>query len=208
MDIGNPTLRSKYFEEFPHGKVVGSARVVALDGRSIDRSRYIWGDLITQLGKAEEGAVYWKEGPKPPSKKEWLALIGSEPTLILLDELPPYLDHALAVPAGEATLGKLAKFALSNLFAAAIELPRRCIVISSLTGTYQSSSNDLHDLANEATRQARPLTPVDLATDEIYSILKRRLFARLPDEAAINGVAEAYNKTISQDSTARCWWSA
>ncbi len=104
----NPILRGKYFAEFPHGKALGSARVVALDGRSIDRSRYIWGDLITQLGKAEEGAVYWKEGPKPPSKKDWLALIGSEPTLILLDELPPYLDHALAVPAGEATLGKLA----------------------------------------------------------------------------------------------------
>ena len=199
----NPILRGKYFAEFAHGKALGDTRVVALDGRGIDRSRYIWGDLITQLGKAEEGAVFWKEGPKPPSKKDWLALIGSEPTLILLDELPPYLDHALAVPAGEATLGKLAKFALSNLFAAAIELPRCCIVISSLTGTYKSSSNDLHDLANEAMRQARPLTPVDLATDEIYSILKRRLFANLPDEAAINGVAEAYNKTISQAITAQ-----
>lgn len=196
-------LRAKHIPEMHHGTAFGDARVVAIDGHSIDRARYIWGEIITQLGKVDEGAFHWKDGPKPPSKKEWVALVGAEPTLILLDELPPYLDHAVSVPTGEGNLGKLAKYALSNLFAALLELPRCCVVVSSLTGTYQNASSDLHDLANEAARQARSLTPVDLATDEIYSILRRRLFASLPDEASIADVAADYRGAILQAVTAQ-----
>lgn len=176
----------------------GDARVVAIDGRSIDRTKQIWGEIITQLGKAEQGYIHWREGPKPPSKKEWIDFIGGEPTLILLDELPPYLDQAVAIGAGEANVGKLAKYALSNLFAAALELPHCCIVVSSLTGAYQNSSAELHDLANEASRQARSLTPVDLATDEIYSILRRRLFKTLPDASSIARIGDLYRDLIAQ----------
>ena len=177
--------------------------MVAIEGRSIDRMRHIWGEIITQLERVDTGSVHWKDGPRPPSKKEWVSLVGEGPVLILLDELPPYLDYAAAVGSGEANLGKLAKYALSNLFAAALELPQCCIVVSSLSGTYSDASSDLHDLANEASRQARSLTPVDLATDEIYRILQRRLFEDLPSPTDIAGVTDAYRAVISQAITSQ-----
>ncbi len=101
-------LRKKFAADISHANGFGDARVVAVDGRSIDRTRHIWGEIITQLDRVDAGSVHWRDGPKPPSKKEWMALIGQEPVLILLDELPPYLDYAVAVGAGEANLGKLA----------------------------------------------------------------------------------------------------
>ena len=196
-------LRKKYASDIAHSNGFGDARVIAVDGRSVDRTRHIWGDIITQLDRVDVGSIHWRDGPKPPSKKEWIELIGPEPTLILMDELPPYLDHAIAVGAGEGNLGKLAKYALSNLFAAALELPHCCVVVSSLSGAYQGASSDLHDLANEAARQARSLTPVDLATDEIYRILQRRLFKVLPDKRAIEAVTDAYRAVIGQAVTAQ-----
>lgn len=199
----NATLRKTYVSDIAHGDSFGDARVIAVDGRNIDRTRHIWGEVITQLDRVDVGSVHWRDGPKPPSKKEWLELVGPEPVLILLDELPPYLDYAVAVGAGEANLGKLAKYALSNLFAAALELPRCCVVVSSLSGTYQNASSDLRDLAHESARQARSLTPVDLATDEIYRILQRRLFKTLPDAPAITAVAESYRTVIGQAVTAQ-----
>ena len=199
----DPALRAKHLSDVPHANAFAAARVVAVEGRSIDRTRHIWGEIITQLDRVDVGSLHWKDGPKPPSEKEWVNLIGNEPVLILLDELPPYLDYAVAVGSGEANLGKLAKYALSNLFAAALRLPQCCIVVSSLSGTYNDSSSDLHDLANEASRQARPLTPVDLATDEIYRILQRRLFLKLPGEADIAAVTEAYRASIGQAITAQ-----
>jgi len=191
-------LRKTYAATIPHISGFGDARVVAVNGRSIERGRHIWGEIITQLGKAEEGAKFWRDGPVPPTESEWTGLLGDAPLLILLDELPPYIDQATAIGSGDGNLARLAKFALTNLFSAALGLPRCCIVLSSLSGTYQAASNELHDLANEAARQARSLTPVDLATDEIYSILRRRLFAKLPSDDRVKQVTEEFGRAITQ----------
>jgi hypothetical protein len=192
----DPSLRHRILPSGPKG--FDAARIVVIDGRSVDRRRHIWGDIIVQLARSEIGSVHWKDGPKPPSKKEWIEYIGQEPTLVLLDELPPYLDYAVAVGSGEGNLGRLAKYALSNLFAAALELPRCCIVVSSLSGTYAGASEDLHDLANEASRQARSLTPVDLGTDEIYQILRKRLFKQVDLGTDLSAVVDAFRTTINQ----------
>lgn len=194
----DPSLRATHADGIPHANGFGPARVVAINGRNVSRDRYIWGDIITQLGRAEDGSRFWREGPIPPTEKEWADLIGAEPTLILLDELPPYLDQAQAMALGSGTLANIAKYAIANLFSASMGLPRCCIVVSSLTGTYENASTAIHDLANEAARQARSLTPVDLATDEIYSILRKRLFAKLPDAQAIQAVAESYRSTLAE----------
>ncbi len=194
----DPSLRSKHAADIPHADGFGAARVVAINGRNVSRDRYIWGDIITQLNQTELGTRFWRDGPIPPTEQEWAALIGSEPTLILLDEIPPYLDQAQTRALGGGTLANIAKYAIANLFSAALSLPRCCIVVSNLTGSYENASAAIHDLANEAARQARSLTPVDLATDKIYSILRKRLFASLPDEGTIQSVTDAYRATLSE----------
>ena len=69
--------------------------VVAVNGRVGFEEHFLWGEIAAQLGKAPQFARFWKDGAKAPSERDWIELIGDEPTLILLDELPPYFDYAV-----------------------------------------------------------------------------------------------------------------
>ena len=64
--------------------------------------------------------MFWKDGAKAPSEPDWIDLIGDEPTLILLDELPPTSttrSHALSA----GNLAQVTTYALSNLLSAAAQ---------------------------------------------------------------------------------------
>jgi hypothetical protein len=178
-----------------------AAKVVAIHGRSVSSDKFIWGEIAEQLGKAEAFSKFWKNGPDAPTEKDWVDLIGDASTLILLDELPPYFDFAQTKPVGGGTLANVTTYALSNLLSAAMKLPKTAIVISNLVGSYQGASKDLAkaiaNLAEETKRQAQPITPVDLNGNEIYNILRKRMFAKLPAEAEIQKIAEAYGEAIS-----------
>ena len=52
--------------------------------------------------------------------------------------------------------------------------------------------------AQELGRQERNITPVDLAANEIYDILRKRLFTSLPDKAEIDDIAEAYGRKLEE----------
>ena len=71
----------------------GPARIAAFNGRN-DPDHYVWGEIAEQLGKADLIRPYWIDGPRGVDEAKWLGIIGDEPTLILLDELPPYLLNA------------------------------------------------------------------------------------------------------------------
>ncbi len=66
----------------------GPARIAAFNGRN-DPDHFIWGEIAIQLGQAELIRPYWIDGPRGVDEKKWLEILGDEPTLILLDELPP-----------------------------------------------------------------------------------------------------------------------
>ena len=173
----------------------GSARLAAFNGRN-DPEHYIWGEIGNQLGKPELVRPYWIDGPRGIDETKWMEIIGEEPTLILLDELPPYLLNANARSVGNGTLADLVTYSLSGLLTAAIKLPRCCVVIANLSGSYDAQVKDLarvmSNLQQESRRQAQTITPVQLAGNEIYEILKKRLFTQLPGDAVIDSVAEAY----------------
>ena len=179
----------------------GKARVVAFTGRNYP-DHFLWGEVAQQLGKADTFRKYWQNGPVAPDEGAWVELIGDEPTLILLDELPPYFDNAITRAVGGGTLAQVATAALSNLVAAALKLPRLCIVVSNLSGTYEGASKDLRraikNVEQEARRQAKPITPVELGGDEIYQILKKRLFEKLPGDRDIEDVVQAYAAAIKE----------
>ena len=197
----NPDLYSRVPEKITSGLPGERAKVVAIHGRSVSSDKFIWGEIAEQLGKADEFAKFWKNGADAPSEKDWIALIGDEPTLILLDELPPYFDFAQTKTVGGGTLANVTTYALSNLLSAAMKLPKTAIVVSNLIGAYQGASKDLAkaiaNIAEETKRQARSITPVDLNGNEIYDILRKRMFAKLPDESEINKVAEAFGAEIT-----------
>ncbi len=163
---------------------------------------FLWGEIAIQLRKESAFSKFWKDGPKAPSEKDWIALIGDEPTLILLDELSPYFDYAVTRTVGAGTLAQVTTFALSNLLSASLKLNRCCIVISNLSGSYEGASKELQkairNFEQEANRQARAITPVDLASQEIYDILRKRLFKSLPNKSVIDAVASAYATSLSE----------
>lgn len=197
----NPRLYDRVPSKITAGLSGAIAKVVAIHGRSISSDKFIWGEIADQLGKDALFAKFWKNGPDAPRESDWIDLIGDEPTLILLDELPPYFDFAQTKPVGGGTLANVTTYALSNLLSAAMKLPKTAIVVSNLVGSYQGASKDLaraiSNIAEETKRQARSITPVDLNGNEIYDILRKRMFAKLPDQVEIVKIAEAYGDAIS-----------
>ena len=122
--------------------------------------------------------------------------------LILLDELPPYFENARSRSIGNSDLAQVTATALSNLLVA-IGRPscsRVCLVITDLAAAYQRGSGYisavLNDFEAETTRSAMSLEPVRLNSDELYHILRTRIFESLPAESEVNDVAQGYAKAI------------
>jgi hypothetical protein len=197
-----PELRYAVPEEVTRGLAWSSAEVVTISGRSIDRDRFLWGDIARQLGREDDWRRFWIKGPEAPNENDWRALFGDKPTLVLLDELPPYFDYAYTKAVGGGTLASVTTYALSNMLAAALKCPKVCIVVSNLSGSYENATKDLAraigNFAQESARQAKGITPVELGSNEIYEILKKRLFKTLPATTAVDAVADAFGKALGE----------
>jgi predicted AAA+ superfamily ATPase len=105
---------------------------------------------------------------------------------------------------GNSDLCTVTITAISNLFTAIGkgQLANVCLVFSDLRATYEAGSQLLStsfkELENEANRAALNLEPVALNTDEVYDILRKRLFAECPSSAsvAVNEIAIAYKEAV------------
>jgi hypothetical protein len=175
------------------------SRVAVFDGRD-SPDHYLWGEIAKQLGAEEAMRPFWQNGSKAPGKEHWKEIIGDRPTLILFDELPPYFLEARTVTVGKGSLVDVLTRALSNLFVAALELPRCCVVLANLSDSYRDQVKEVRklvaDVQREASRQAKVITPVSLEGSEIYSILRKRLFSSTPSEEDIDEVSEAYAEQV------------
>jgi hypothetical protein len=196
----HPELRSDVMGS-DYKDVLGSVNVVAFTGRESDAPFGIWGAIAEQLGKKDVFKDYYSP-LKAPGQSAWVNLLKGKPLLILLDELPPYLENARSVPIGNSDLSVVTVTALSNLLVAAgkDELSNVCIVISDLKATYEGGTESIHsalvNFENEVGRTALNLEPVGLNTDDVYHILKKRLFEELPADGDIMAIAEGYAKAI------------
>ncbi|MGB4439764.1 MAG: DUF499 domain-containing protein, partial [Sedimentibacter sp.] len=180
-------------------------KVIAFSGRESDADYGIWGSLAEQLEKKE----VFKDLYTPlraPGESAWIKLLQGENILILFDELPPYLENAKSITVGNSDLCQVTITALSNLFSALgkEQLSNVCLVFSDLKATYESGSQMLQssfkELENEANRSAINIEPVALNSDEIYDILKKRLFEGYPssNDYSVNEVAVSYKDALSK----------
>jgi len=117
-----PELRRTVLGAGDPAPMLGRSRVVGFNGRSTDAAGGIWGSIAEQLGKAESFARYVSPLLNAPGPEAWKQLLGSEPLVLFLDELPFYLEYAVAVPVGNADLGVVTTTALANLFVAVAEM--------------------------------------------------------------------------------------
>jgi hypothetical protein len=198
-----PELRRQILGENGTGSRIGGVRVIGFNGRETDAKFGIWGELAAQLGKKD----VFKDHYAPlqaPGPSAWINLLRGEPTLIFLDELPPYLENARTIEIGNSDLSVATASAISNLLVAVDrpELSNVCVVISDLMAAWEGGSGQLNkavaNLQNETGRSALRLEPVSSQGDELYHILRTRLFAELADESVINEVANAYAKSVKE----------
>lgn len=197
-----PSLRKKYCSFATYLDEFGECRICAFNGRN-NPDHYFWGEIAHQLGKSEEFKRFWAEGPKAPDETAWLKLFDEErPILILLDEMPPYFQIYETQQMGRGTVADIVTRAFANMLTAAWKKRNVCIVISDLTAAYDTGgrliNRALRDAQQEVGRQERPITPVDLATNEVYEILRKRLFKSLPDRSVIDEIAAQYGKKLSE----------
>lgn len=200
-------LRRKYCGGDANSQMFDTARVAAFNGRN-SPAQFFWGEIAQQLGKAELFQDFWASGPKAPDEKAWLKLFDvKEPILILLDEMPPYFEDLATRPVGAGTVADIATRAFANLLTAAGKKANVCVVISDLFAAYQSGgaliNRALDNARQELGRAERHITPVDLAANEIYDILRKRLFTQLPDKAEIDDIADAYGKKLEEASKSK-----
>ena len=199
----HPEFRPKVLAGLPTANDLANVRVVAFSGRETDVAHGLWGEIARQVGKFDAFKEYYQP-LKAPGRSAWINLLKGEPTLILLDELPPYLDNARSFAIGNSDLAKVTGTALANLFEAVAEadLNNVCIVLTDLVGTYAEASADiqalLEQVQNEAQRHSMNLTPVQINTDEFYHILRKRLFKDLPKDSAVDEVAQGYAKSVRE----------
>jgi hypothetical protein len=203
----NTNLRSKVCASFPHIEAFDTAKVAAFNGRN-NPNHFVWGEIASQLGKGEMFRDFWAGGPKAPDEKDWLGLFdGGQPILILLDEMPPYFHYLDTQKVGNGTMADIATRAFANMLTAAGKKANVCVVVSDLAAAYESGTNlinrALNDARQELGRQERTITPVDLAGNEIYEILRKRLFARMPDQAVIDSVAEHFGRELAEATKAK-----
>ncbi len=197
-----PELRNQVMGSFHEADpTLGPVKVVAFSGRESDAPLGIWGALAEQLGKKD----HFKDCYSPlqaPGQKAWENLFAGETVLILLDELPPYFENAKSKAIGNSDLAQVTATALSNLLIALGKgsCTRVCLVLTDLATAYVKGSAQissvLSDFEKETHRTAMTLEPVRLNSDELYHILRKRIFEKLPTDSQISEVAQGYAKAL------------
>lgn len=203
----DPALRKKVLGDQDPAPKLGPCLVKGFNGRSTDAAGGIWGSIAEQLGKADQFARYVSPLLSAPGPEAWKQLLGNKPLILFLDELPPYLEYAVAVPVGNADLGVVTTTALANLFIAVTQMDNVCLILSDLAGTNFSIGQSnletafnraVHGITSEAKRIAVPITPVNPNGDELYDILRKRLFEKNASEPEIQKVAARYRDALRE----------
>jgi hypothetical protein len=164
-------------------------QVIAFTGRSTDEN--VWVTIGKQLGAnfSEDSA---------PSEKQWAALFTGKCVLILLDELAFYLVHAASKGTKDQgeRFSTLTSIALTNLFGAIRdhkEAGKVAVVVADLQKDWDQGHEDLARIMrsnvslggtiqsadNEMSKGAVSISPVDNTKDELYAILRKRLFKEI-----------------------------
>jgi len=203
----DPALRKRVMGVDDPAPSLPATRVIGFEGRNTDSSGGVCGELARQLGKEDEFSQYTSGALSAPGPEAWKKLLGEEPVIIFLDEIPFYLQYAVSVSVGNSDLSVVTSTALANLFVAVTDLNNACLVLSdlaghhysggqtSLEGAFNSASKSITD---ESRRIAVPLTPVNPNGDELYHILRKRLFEKVASEEQIQEIATAYQASLRE----------
>lgn len=197
-------------DRVPTGKV----RIAAFDGEDADpangrpmgggiRAHTPWGEIAYQLaGSAGYEIVRRSDEERIAPGADTLAeLFGSDPVLIVLDEMSDYLRRVQHMSGKD----QLTAF-LKALFTAAEGNPRAAVVytlavrsdgkaVDAFADENEFLAKAMEELESTSARKATNLNPTK--DDETASVIRRRLFASI-DDARASGVIQAYQALWSK----------
>jgi len=179
-EIVNAILKQAKVEKLP------KPRIVTFVGTAAEpiKGKTPWGELAEQL----ENYALMRDNDKKrraPGKDLLHELIGDKPTLILMDEIAAY-----------AVKGKDFSDQLMTFFQELTEtvkvLPRCALVVTlpSSAPYGEEGERALHQLQQIFGRVEAVYTPVE--GEEIYEVIRRRLFESPPDAAEARSTADNY----------------
>jgi len=203
----DPELRASLIGQMPYQSGFSTSMIAAFNGRNNPQT-YFWGEVARHLGKESLFREYWDAGAKAPDEQAWVKLFeGNKPILILLDEMPPYFHYYSTQILGQGTVADVITRAFSNMLTAAQKKKNVCIVVSDLEAAYDTGGKliqrALDDATQELGRAEVSITPVNLESNEIYEILRKRLFLTLPDKNEISGIASMYASRLAEAAKAK-----
>lgn len=168
--------------------------------------RTIWGEIAYQLGGLNAYNII-KENDQQLSAPKGLfkkVLDQCKPALILIDELADYCVSASAITVGKSSLADQT-ISFMQEFTEAVASTENCVAIITLPASVQEVANSpeaasiLSSLQSRVSRVGADTQPV--AEDEIYEVIRRRLFEDIGDKAYIEKVANEYIALYEQHWT-------
>jgi hypothetical protein len=157
----------------------------------------IWGELAYQLGGKNAYEIVRKndEGLIAPAGLFKQVLAQCKPALILIDELADYCVKASARKAGNSSLADQTISFMQEL-TESISGTNNCVAVITLPASVQEVGNTpeaqsiLASLQQRVSRVGADTQPV--ADEEIYEVIRRRLFEDIGDQKTIESIADQY----------------
>jgi len=164
-------------------KAIPAARIVTFTGTAADPlGKTPWGEIAQQLGRYELLSEHDRKR-RAPGKELLHKILGDEPTLFLMDEVAEYI-----VKAKDFSDQAIAFF--QELTETVKVLPQCALVVTlpSSAPYGEEGERALNQLQRVLGRVEAIYTPVE--GEEIYEIIRRRLFEDTPDPSQAHRVAD------------------
>ena len=173
---------------------------VTEDGTTL---KTIWGELAWQLGGSKAYQIIKKNDEEliAPGGLFKKVLELCAPALILIDELADYCVKASAKKAGNSSLADQTISFMQEL-TEAVTASANCVMVLTLpaspeeVGNTPAAQSILNSLQKRVGRISADTLPV--ADDEIYEVIRRRLFEDAGSEEHLEKVADKYSKLYQE----------
>ena len=192
IDTVKDLLEKNKIKELP------TVKVIVLVGTALNpqNDRTLWGELAYQIGAKAYKTVEDNDKNKIAPGADDLSKILSDaqPCLILMDEVLQYLTKAYGVKVGDGSLGGQTLSFLQEL-TIAVANNENCVLVATLPSSIQEQYDEKTEeafgkLTRVFGRVEAIRTPVE--GEEIYEIIRRRLFENIGVEKDRKQVAQVY----------------
>jgi len=207
LDIIKKILKENKIPSIPE------TNVVVFVGEYADplKGRTLWGEIAYQLKSYKLMEAYDKKRVAPGKELISDLLSKNQPVLILIDELLQYIVRTMGVTVEEGTLkGQVLAFLKSLTEAVAVS--DNCALIATLPSSVtegfeeaEKAERILNELQKIFGRVEKIYTPVE--GEEIYEIIRKRLFEELGDIKEHRAIAEIYfniYQKLGEDIPSEC----